>query len=75
MLAQMKNGGDDDDSLFDLVWLIRSFDIAGRVTGFGNPDWARTHAPAAATSPVVLAALAAGATSLGTTIMDEMAYR
>jgi len=52
-----------------------SFDISGRVTGFGNPDWARTHAPAAATSPVVLATLAAGATSVGKTVMDEMAYR
>ncbi|TVU04328.1 hypothetical protein EJB05_50094 [Eragrostis curvula] len=50
------------------------FDISGRVTGFGNPDWARTHAPAATTSPVVLATLAAGATSVGKTVMDEMAY-
>ena len=24
------------------------YDIAGDVTGYGNPDWARTHAPAAA---------------------------
>uniref|UniRef100_A0A0E0KM94 Amidase domain-containing protein n=1 Tax=Oryza punctata TaxID=4537 RepID=A0A0E0KM94_ORYPU len=61
--------------LHGLTFAIKDiFDIAGRVTGFGNPDWARTHAPAAATSPVVLAVLAAGATSLGTTIMDEMAY-
>uniref|UniRef100_A0ACD5Y437 Uncharacterized protein n=1 Tax=Avena sativa TaxID=4498 RepID=A0ACD5Y437_AVESA len=50
------------------------FDIAGRVTGFGNPDWRRTHAPAAATAPAVLAALAAGATGVGTTVMDEVAY-
>ncbi|XP_040379458.1 amidase 1-like isoform X1 [Oryza brachyantha] len=61
--------------LHGLTFAIKDiFDIAGRVTGFGNPDWKRTHAPAAATSPVVLAALAAGATSLGTTVMDEMAY-
>uniref|UniRef100_A0A0D9W1W1 Amidase domain-containing protein n=1 Tax=Leersia perrieri TaxID=77586 RepID=A0A0D9W1W1_9ORYZ len=61
--------------LHGLTFAIKDiFDIAGRVTGFGNPDWARTHAPAAATSPVVLATLAAGATSLGTTVMDEMAY-
>ncbi|VAH55064.1 unnamed protein product [Triticum turgidum subsp. durum] len=50
------------------------FDVAGRVTGFGTPDWARTHAPAAATAPAVLAALAAGATGVGKTVMDEMAY-
>ena len=48
--------------------------MAGHVTGFGTPDWARTHAPATATAPAVLAALAAGATSVGKTVMDEMAY-
>ncbi|KAL6890547.1 hypothetical protein ACP4OV_008802 [Aristida adscensionis] len=61
--------------LHGLTFAIKDiFDISGRVTGFGNPDWARTHAPAAATSPVVLATLAAGATSVGKTVMDEMAY-
>ncbi|KAG1371032.1 putative Amidase 1 [Cocos nucifera] len=50
------------------------YDISGRVTGFGNPDWARTHAPATSTSPVVLAAIDAGAICVGTTVMDEMAY-
>ena len=33
------------------------FDVAGAVTGFGNPDWARTHAPAAATAAAVAARL------------------
>lgn len=50
------------------------FDIAGFVTGFGNPDWARTHAPATSTAPAVTAILEAGATCLGKTVMDEMAY-
>ncbi|KAJ4955178.1 hypothetical protein NE237_011961 [Protea cynaroides] len=50
------------------------FDIEGYVTGFGNPDWARTHSPAVSTAPVVLALLNAGATSVGKTVMDEMAY-
>ncbi|CAO2185164.1 unnamed protein product [Urochloa humidicola] len=59
--------------LHGLTFAIKDiFDISGRVTGFGNPDWARTHGPAAATSPVVLAALAAGATGIGKTVMDEM---
>ncbi|CAO2185168.1 unnamed protein product [Urochloa humidicola] len=61
--------------LHGLTFAIKDiFDISGRVTGFGNPDWARTHGPAAATSPVVLATLAAAATSVGKTVMDEMAY-
>lgn len=50
------------------------FDIAGHVTGAGNPRWLETHAPAAATAPCVDALLAAGATMIGKTISDELAY-
>ncbi|KAL3538076.1 hypothetical protein ACH5RR_001442 [Cinchona calisaya] len=50
------------------------FDIDGYVTGFGNPDWARTHSAATSTAPAVLAILSAGATCVGKTVMDEMAY-
>ncbi|KAF8038760.1 hypothetical protein BT93_B1344 [Corymbia citriodora subsp. variegata] len=49
-------------------------DVEGHVTGFGNPDWARTHAPASSTAPAVLNVLKAGATCVGKTAMDEMAY-
>jgi len=50
------------------------FDLAGVVTTFGNPDWARTHAPAIATAPVVLALLQAGARLAGKTKTQELAY-
>lgn len=50
------------------------FDVAGHTTGAGNPDWLSTHAPAAATSPVVARLLAAGAELHGKTITDELAY-
>lgn len=50
------------------------YDIAGHVTGFGNPDWAETHDPAEATSPAVQAWLDAGAHLVGKTITDELAY-
>ncbi|KAK2972493.1 hypothetical protein RJ640_017665 [Escallonia rubra] len=50
------------------------FDVNGYVTGFGNPDWARTHSAATLTAPAVLAVLRGGATCVGKTIMDEMAY-
>ncbi|KAM7481170.1 hypothetical protein LguiB_005753 [Lonicera macranthoides] len=50
------------------------FDVDGYVTGFGNPDWARTHSAATSTAPSVLALLAEGATCVGKTVMDEMAY-
>ena len=36
--------------LSGLTFAIKDlYDIAGAVTGFGNPDWARTHPPASAT--------------------------
>ncbi|KAF9605500.1 hypothetical protein IFM89_017519 [Coptis chinensis] len=50
------------------------FDVKGYVTGFGNPDWARTHNAAVSTAPAVLAVLNGGATCVGKTVMDEMAY-
>jgi amidase len=49
-------------------------DIAGHVTGAGNPRWLATHPPASRTAPCVNALLAAGATVVGKTITDELAY-
>lgn len=50
------------------------FDVAGHRTGFGSPDWLRTHAPATASSPVLDALLAAGAHMVGKTQTEEMAF-
>lgn len=50
------------------------FDVDGYVTGYGNPDWLRTHPAATSTAPSVLAILTGGATCVGKTIMDELAY-
>lgn len=50
------------------------FDVEGFVTGFGNPDWARTHEPALRTAPAVALVVQAGATCIGKTHMDELAY-
>ncbi|MBL6454420.1 amidase [Belnapia sp. T6] len=50
------------------------FDIAGSPTSYGNPDWARTNPPAAATAPVVQALLQAGASLRGKTKTVELAY-
>lgn len=49
-------------------------DVAGVVTGNGHPDWARTHEPARAHAAAVARALDAGATLVGKTISDELAY-
>ncbi|HSF30036.1 MAG TPA: amidase [Candidatus Tectomicrobia bacterium] len=48
------------------------FDVAGYVTGGGNPDWKATHAPARTTAWVVRSLVEAGATMVGKTITDEI---
>ena len=50
------------------------YDVAGQVTGCGNPDWARSHQPAVANAPSVQAWLDAGAELMGKTITDELAF-
>src|SRR5215475_2598963 len=50
------------------------FDIAGRVTGCGNPDWLASHGPATANAPAVQTLLDAGAHMVGKTITDELAF-
>ena len=50
------------------------YDVAGQKTGFGSPDWLRTHEPAARTAPAVQALLDAGARLVGKTHTEEMAW-
>jgi len=50
------------------------FDVAGFVTGCGNPDWARTHDPARRHAWAVRAWLDAGARLVGKAVTDELAY-
>ena len=50
------------------------YDIAGHKTGFGSPDWLRTHEAAARTAPVVQQLLDAGAEVVGKTHTDELTY-
>jgi amidase len=50
------------------------FDVAGARTGFGQPDWLRTHEPATETAEAISRLTAAGATMIGKTITDELTY-
>jgi len=50
------------------------FDIAGRATGCGNPDWLASHAPATKHAAAVQKLLDAGAHMVGKTITDELAF-
>ena len=73
MTRAIRGGG--AGPLGGLDWAAKDlFDLAGEVTGYGNPDWARTHAPAAASAPVVVALLDAGARLVGKTKTVELAF-
>ena len=48
------------------------FDVAGHVTGGGNPDWKATHQTAIKTAWAVQVFVEAGATMVGKTITDEL---
>jgi len=48
------------------------FDVAGHVTGGGNPDWKATHTAATRTAWAVRALVDAGATMVGKTHTDEI---
>ena len=48
------------------------FDVAGHITGGGNPDWKATHAAATRTAWAVQVLVDAGATMVGKTITDEL---
>ncbi|GAB2176491.1 amidase [Dongia sp. agr-C8] len=50
------------------------FDVAGHTCCCGNPDWLSSHAPATRTAPVITRLVEAGATMVGKTITDELAY-
>jgi amidase len=50
------------------------FDIAGEVTGAGNPAWLADHAAAVANADVITRVLDAGTSITGKTICDEFFY-
>jgi amidase len=49
-------------------------DVEWCCTGGGNPDWLSGQRPATRSAPCVAAALAAGATFVGKTVTDELAF-
>lgn len=58
-----------------LRFAVKDFiDVKGKVTGCGNPDWRKSHAPAAAHAACVRLLLEQGARCPGKTISDEFAY-
>lgn len=69
-VAPMREG-----KLSSLTFAVKEiYDVKGFVTGAGNPRWKSTHPVAQATAPAVELLLNEGATLLGKTISDEMAF-
>jgi amidase len=67
--------GDSSGPLADLTFGVKDvFHIDGHRTGFGHPDWLRTHPPAQVTATAVQRLLNAGARMVGKTHTDELAY-
>lgn len=58
-----------------LTFVVKDLiDVAGHVTGGGNPHWAARQKPASRSAPVVECLLRAGATLVGKTVTDELAF-
>lgn len=73
--AELTLPGAPEGPLAGLTFAAKDlFDVAGFVTGAGNPDWLRTHGPATKTAPAVQSVVDAGATLVGKTHMDELAF-
>lgn len=67
--------GAADGPLAGLTFAAKDiYDVGGVRTGFGSPDWLRTHEPARRTAPAVQMLLDAGAHLLGKTHTEEMAF-
>jgi amidase len=66
---------DSADTLEGLRFAVKDiFAVAGRTTGFGNPDWLRTHLPEDNHAEVISQLLQAKARLVAITCSDEMAF-
>jgi len=73
--TQVEIEGASHGPLLGLTFAVKDiYDVAGHRTGFGSPDWLRTHGPAAQTAPVVQRLLDAGAHLVGKTHTDELTW-
>jgi amidase len=71
----LMESGAPEGELSGLRFAVKDlFDVAGTLTGGGNPDWRSDQEPAVAHAPAVAALLAAGADLWGKTITDELAF-
>ncbi len=75
LIAELDLIGARDGPLVDLDVVVKDvFDIAGTVTGFGNPDWARRHGAATIDAAIVCMLRDAGARITGKTATVEFTF-
>lgn len=75
LLTRLDLGGEERGPLADLDAVVKDvFDIAGTVTGFGNPDWARLHGPATSDAAVICMLRDAGARIVGKAVTVEFTF-
>src|SRR5918994_2413456 len=73
--AMARRSGPGEGPLADVRIVVKDvIDVAGTVTGAGNPDWAGAHDPADADAAAVSALSSAGATLAGKGQCAEFAY-
>lgn len=73
--ADVRIAGSTTGPLAGLTFAVKDLiDVAGVPTGAGNPDWLRTHDVPQQSAPIVQKLLDAGATLVGKTITDEIAF-
>lgn len=51
------------------------FDVETKITGFGSPEWEKTHEKATKTAAVLETLKQSGATCIGKAVMDELGFR
>ena len=74
-VPSLLRAGDPDGPLAGTTVGVKDlFDLAGLVTGAGNPTFAATHAPATRDATAVRRLVDAGADVVGKTITDELAW-
>jgi amidase len=72
---QIMARGSPGGPLADCTFAVKDlFDVEGWPTGGGNPDWLAEGGPATATSTAARRLIASGATLIGKTHTDELAY-
>ena len=72
--ALLRSGAADGPLAGTTVAVKDLFDLAGVVTGAGNPTFAATHAPTTRDASAVTRLVEAGADVVGKTITDELAW-